>query len=153
MTVSPTVAVLSRAADQRAAIMNAITPVIGRISPIYGNEVLTATYIEPEQTAGGIFLPDQRIRESVFQGKVGLVLALGVDAFKYKDGYAYFARNKNETDIEYETRVSILTPKVGDWIIYRPVGNIFKCSIKGFACQFVHDSEIKGRVSDPDVIF
>ena len=153
MSSSPQVLNLSRTADQRTAILEAVLPVIGQISPIYGNDVLTATYIEPEKTAGGILLPEARVKESVYQGKVGLVLAFGVDAFKYREGYEFFSRHTGENDEDYFARIAEMTPKVGDWIFYRPVGNLWKCTIKGFACQFVKDSEIKGRVSNPDVIF
>lgn len=144
---------LSRSEDQRHDILEAVSAHVRRISPIYGNDVLTATYIEPEMTSGGIILPEQRTGESVYQGKVGLVLAFGVDAFKYRDGYSFFAKMKDETDIDYTDRCLSLTPKIGDWVFYRPIGNLWKCTINGFACQFVRDSEIKGRVDSPEIIF
>ncbi len=153
MSSNPNVVALSRVSDQRLMILDAIVPILDKINPIYGNDVLTATYIEPEQTSGGIFLPEQRIKESVYQGKVGLVLALGIDAFKYREGYEFFCKLKGEADEIYEQRISSLIPKIGEWIFYRPVGNLWKCTIAGFACQFVKDSEIKGRVSSPEVIF
>ena len=145
--------VLSRAEDQRKEILANVVPYLDSISAIYGNDVLTATYIEPEVTKGGIYLPDQRKTESVYQGKVGLVLALGIDAFKYSGGYDFICRQENEDDEAYKERVSQLIPKQGDWVFYRPIGNAWKCTINGVACQFVKDSEIKGRLDTPDIIF
>ncbi len=150
---NPNVVNLARMQDQRKAILDAVGHVLHKFDPIYGNDVLTATYIEPEVTAGGIIMPEQRLNESVYQGKVGLVLKLGVDAFKFREGFSFFAREAGEGEDEYRQRVAAMTPRVGDWVFYRPVGNLWKCTINGFACQFVRDSEIKGRVTDPEVIF
>src|ERR1700676_4106816 len=41
------------------------------------NELLIATYMRPEKTAGGIVLPHQNLREDQYQGKVGLVVKIG----------------------------------------------------------------------------
>lgn len=153
MSYSTKIVPLSKSGDQKSDILAAIVPYLEQISPIYGNDVLTATYIEPEQTVGGIYLPEARLKESVYQGKVGLVLALGIDAFKYREGYDFFCRRADETDLQYSSRLLELTPKQGDWVFYRPVGNLWKCTIAGFACQFVKDSEIKGRVTNPNAIF
>lgn len=150
---NPNVVALSRMQDQRQAILDAVGPKLSDFDPIYGNDVLTATYIEPEKTAGGILLPDSRLKESVYQGKVGLVLKLGCDAFKYREGYAFFSKERDEGDETYEKRVAQLIPKIGEWVFYRPIGNLWKCTINGFACQFVRDSEIKGRITDPNTIF
>ena len=98
-------------------------------------------------------MPEARVQESIYQGKVGLVLALGDEAFRYRDGYAFFSRKKDESDEAYDLRVADLTPKRGDWVFYRPIGTLWKCAIKGFACQFVRDVEIKGRILNPDAIF
>lgn len=153
MSYSNKIQSLSRSKDPRTDILDSIVPHLSKICPIYGNDVLTATYIEPECTVGGVILPGTRIKESVYQGKVGLVLALGVDAFKYRDGYDFFSKLNGESDEDYSLRIKELVPKQGEWVFYRPVGNLWKCTINGFACQFIKDSEIKGRITSPDVIF
>jgi len=153
MNANPRIMELSRMSDQRQAILDVIIPALADIHPIYGNDVLTATYIEPEVTSGGIYLPDSRVNESIYQGKVGLVLLLGIDAFKYRDGFAFFSRFDGEDDEAYNKRIRELIPKQGEWVFYRPIGNLWKCTIKGFACQFVKDSEIKGRIINPKAIF
>ena len=49
-----------------------------------GYNVLVLLYVRPERTAGGIILAEQSKREDEYQGVVGLVLALGPEA--YGDG-------------------------------------------------------------------
>jgi hypothetical protein len=142
---------LAQAADQRAAILEAVSEALKDFNVIYGADVLTATYIEPETTAGGIILPGARINESIYQGKVGLVLALGNEAFKYRDGYSFFSKYENETDEEYLRRTAALTPKPGDWVFYR-TSSTWKCTINKVACQFIRDVEIKGRITNPNAI-
>ena len=48
---------------------------------IFHNQVLVATYIEPEKTRGGIIRPDRTLAENRFQGKAALVLKMGPLAF------------------------------------------------------------------------
>ncbi|WP_376956369.1 hypothetical protein ABNQ39_00125 (plasmid) [Azospirillum sp. A26] len=52
-----------------------------------GYNVLCAVYIRPERTKGGIILADQTRKEDEFQGRVGLVLALGPDAYADRNRY------------------------------------------------------------------
>lgn len=110
---------------------------------MFHNNVLVATYVRPEKTAGGVLLPDRSLAEDRFQGKVGLVLGWGPLAFK-DDSVAKFGG------------VEI---KVGDWVIYRPSDALEyfirdrRTTGDGLPCRVIEDSLIKGRVADPSLIY
>ncbi len=118
---------------------------------IFHNLVLVATYIAPPRKMRGpdgkdieFHMTDKGLMEDRFQGKIGLVLKCGPLAFK-DDSVAKFG------GIEVE---------VGDWVMYRPSDGI-ELFIKdhlgkqndGLACRLIEDSLIKGRVSDPSLIY
>lgn len=110
---------------------------------IFHNLVLVATYIPPEKI-GSIIIPDRSLSEARFQGKIGLVLKKGPLAFA-DDHVAKFGG----IDVE-----------PGDWILYRPSDGIelFIKDWKGLAndgvsCRLIEDTLIKGRVSDPSLIY
>ncbi len=100
------------------------------------NRILVATYVEPKKTSGGILLAPKTLDESRFQGKVGLVLALGPMAFKYED------------PAEYQTEA----PKVGDWIFYR-ASDTFETGFSGVFSRIVYDDNVIGIVEDPTIIY
>ena len=110
---------------------------------IFHNLVLVATYVPPEKI-GSIIMPDRSMAEARFQGKMGLVLKCGPLAFK-DDAAAQFGG---------------VTIEVGDWVLYRPSDGI-ELFIKdhmglandGLACRLLEDSLIKGRVTDPSLIY
>jgi len=110
---------------------------------VFHNQVLVATYVAPEKTAGGIIRPDRTLAEDRFQGKVGLVLKVGPLAFQ-DDAGAKFGG---------------VTLKMGDWVTYRPSDGI-EMFIRdrrkhgdGLPCRLIEDVLIKGRVSDPALIY
>lgn len=111
---------------------------------IFHNLVLVATYVEPEVTAGGVIIPQKTIDENRFQGKIGLVLKCGPMAF-VDDGAVKFGK----IDVKY-----------GDWVMYRPSDGIelfikdrTGTSNDGISCRLIEDALIKGRVSDPALIY
>lgn len=99
---------------------------------IFHNGVLCATYIQPEQTKGGIILTARSRDEDVYQGSIGMVIAMGPGAFK-DDKIAQFHGVKL---------------KVGDWVVYQPSDGL-GMEIKGVPCRLFQDTRILGRVSDP----
>ena len=122
----------------------ALTEPVGDLSDyeIFHNFVLVATYIAPEKI-GSIIVTDRRKEEDRFQGKVGLVLKCGPMAFK-DDAAARFG------GIEI---------KPGDWVLYRPADG-YEMFIKdrrtvndGVPVRLIEDTLIKGRVSDPSLIY
>src|SRR6266700_6513322 len=96
---------------------------------VFHNLVLVATYIQPDQTKGGVFLPNNTLAEDRFQGKCALVLKLGPLAFK-DDKVAKFGGVKVE---------------VGDWVVVRPsdgfeLYNADKSGSAGVSCRLFEDT-------------
>lgn len=100
------------------------------------NFVLVATYIRPEKSRGGIFLPDSAIEEDVYQGKVGLVLKLGPTAF---------------IDLE-DNRFGDIQANLHDWVVYR-VGDAWELTVNHVPCRLIRDSNIRLIINDPESIF
>ncbi|RUV82304.1 hypothetical protein EOA46_25270 [Mesorhizobium sp. M1A.F.Ca.IN.022.05.2.1] len=126
------------AASKPQSTKDEIIAAIGDLSKleIMHNQILVGIYMRPEKTAGGIILTDKTIDEDKWQGKVGLVLKTGPQAFK-SDGATDFAGQ---------------SVAEGDWLIYR-VSDGFAIDINGTHCRLLEDVHIKGRVSDPTVIY
>lgn len=99
------------------------------------NQILIGIWMRSEKV-GAIYLPDATRDEDRWQGKVGLVLKKGPLAFK-GDGSTDFAGQDVHED---------------DWLIYR-VSDGFAIDINGTHCRLLEDIHIKGRVSDPSVIY
>lgn len=124
--------------DPRQAILDHV----GDMSQITlaGARVLVGTYISPAVTPGGIIKPDRTLMEDRFQGKIGLILAMGPLAF-VDDDNVRFGGFKAEVD---------------DWVIYRPSDGFEFFSVKdgsGVSCRILHDQTIIGKVTDPAVIY
>lgn len=111
---------------------------VGDLSQIkvLGNRVMVATYIEPEKTAGGIFITQKRQEESRFQGKAGLVVAMGPSAFKYDGAY------------EYEGPV----PAVGDWVMFFP-STAREFEYRGIKCRSVESTLIEMVLDSPESVW
>ena len=127
--------------DPKAALLAAA----GDLSKyeVFHNLILVATHLRGDKI-GSIYIPQKAMEEDRFQGKMGLVLKCGPLAFK-DDSVAKFG------GVEVE---------VGDWVLYRPSDGI-ELFIKdhmglandGLACRLIEDSLIKGRVTDPSLIY
>lgn len=99
------------------------------------NMVLLAIYIRSEVTGGGIIRPDMNVEEDVWQGKAGLVLKLGANAFE-DDGEYSFKGQKVD---------------VGEWCGFK-VGDAWSLELNGVACRLVRDSAIKLKLKDPRIL-
>jgi len=100
------------------------------------NQVLVAIFIRPEKTAAGIYLPNQTLKEDVWQGKVGLVLKKGPLAFV----------SDNRTDF------GGLDVEPGDWAVFR-VSDGLQLNVNGVVCRLVEDVHIKAVTPDPLLIY
>lgn len=109
---------------------------IGDISSeeFFGSRVVVATYIRPERKKSGLIITNSVREEDKFQGKVGLVIALGPVAFK-REGIEYGGNSV----------------KIGDWVVYRPMDGHAQ-SIKGNHCRVLEDEDIVAKVSHPDLV-
>jgi hypothetical protein len=100
------------------------------------NMILLAIYIRPEMTAGKIIRPTSNVQEDVWQGKAGLVLKRGPNAF--------------EDDGEYNFHGQ--TVDVGEWCVFK-VGDAWSLNINNVPCRLVRDSNIRLKVKDPGIVF
>lgn len=109
---------------------------------VFHNQVLLATYVRPDKI-GSILTTDRTKAEDRFQGCVGLVLRVGPGAF-VDEGHVHFYG---------------ITINVGDWVIFRPSDAVEQFVRKrgtindGMSVRLIEDQKIKGRVSDPAMIY
>lgn len=121
---------ISLAKDPKTAIPKQIGNLDG--IEVIGDMVLVGIYIRPEKTAGGIIRPDINKQEDVWQGKVGLVLKWGPDAFI-----------NPETGERYTQTVD-----VGEWCVFK-VGDGWGLHINDYPCRLVRDTAIRMKIQDP----
>ena len=121
--------------DRTQAIIDKVGDISG-VEPMY-NMVLLATYVSPNKSKGGIIMTQNTVEEDVWQGKVGLVLKLGRDAFKDSpEEGVYF----------YGQRVTL-----GEYVVFK-VGDAWQVAVNGWPCRLVRDSSIKMKTTDPRII-
>lgn len=103
---------------------------------IFNNQILVAVYIRPEKTKSGIYLGDNTRDEDRYQGKIGLLIKKGPDAFK-PDG-KWFTEDQSF--------------EVGDWLMFRP-SDTWQVTIgkEKVLCRMMDDIAVRGKVSGPDV--
>lgn len=101
-----------------------------------GNRMLVATYVTPQISKGGILFIDKRKDASRFEGKVGLVIAVGTTAFRYDGAFPWEGPK----------------PQVGDWVWYR-ASDAPERWIKDVSCRTIEDHLIEGITTDPTVIY
>ena len=99
------------------------------------NMVLLAAYVRPSKTKGGIIRPQDNVEEDIWQGKVGLVLKLGPDAFK------------DDEEVSFNGQVA----KLGEWVVFK-VGDAWQLTINEWPCRLVRDSSIRMKTKDPSII-
>jgi hypothetical protein len=110
---------------------------------LWGSSVLVGIYIRPVTAfanAPSIMVVDKTVDEDRYQGKVGLVLALGPRAFV-----------DNERD--YPQRLfNGLTAKPGDWVVFRASDGL-KMMVGDCECRCIPDINIKAKITHPDAVF
>lgn len=124
---------VSKSTDPKAQMLREVGDISG--IDVMFNMVLIATYVRPNITAGGILRPDENVEEDVWQGKVGLVLKLGPNAYEDDDEYAFHGQKVG----------------VGEWCVFK-VGDAWQLIVGDWPCRLVRDSGIRLRVKDPKVI-
>lgn len=109
---------------------------LGDITTVMHNLVLVGIYMRGNKivTPSGVelYVPDSSAKEDQFQGKVGLVLAIGPGAFI----------NDARNDFNGQTL------KVGDWIAFR-VSDGWPLDINGVHCRLIEDIHVKLVVAPP----
>ncbi len=133
----------SKAIDEIASIhdltakKSAIAKKVGDLSGIsvMFNMVLLAAYIRPSVTKGGIIRPGSNVEEDVWQGKVGMVMKHGPDAFRDDDEFQFRGQKA----------------QLGEWVVFK-VGDAWQLTINDWPCRLVRDSSIRMKTEDPSVI-
>ena len=111
---------------------------MGNISDIeiFHNQVLVAIYIRPEKTKSGLYLSAQTREEDKYQGKVGLIIKKGADAFVDDSGKWFKGVNLD----------------VGNWIYFRPSDG-WQITVHGQLCRILDDTDVRGRIPQPDTVW
>lgn len=103
---------------------------------LFGNQVLVAVYIRPQKTKSGIYITDKMVDEDRFQGKVGLLVAAGPQAFTVASD-------------EWFQNVEV---NPGDWLVFRPSDG-WSINVNGVLCRIMSDVQVKGRIDGPDRVW
>ena len=103
---------------------------------VFNNHVLVAVYIRPEKTRGGIILANQTREEDRYQSKVGLLVKCGESAF-LDDTNKWFAGKSF---------------KLKDWLVFKPSDG-WQMTVNGVLCRLLADTEIRGRIDNPDRVW
>ena len=127
--------------DPAEIIMARVRDELPKFRAIFGSRVLIA--LAPSSSTLGklglIQATDKTKDEGRFQGKAGLVLKLGVNAFKYDSRFP---------TLDWEGPKA----EVGDWVHFfnsdsREIG------IGGICCRYIWDSDVLGVVSEPECVW
>src|ERR1017187_2752592 len=113
------------------------------------NELMIATYMRPELSAGGIFIPDSNRKEDQYQGKVGLVLKIGAAC--------QFERQSSTPGVKYGLPI-----KLHDWVVVR-TSDTWPLEFNArpdamrredfLWCRLVFDDQIRMRIPDPRMVW
>ena len=106
---------------------------------VVGQYLLVCLYVRPAtRTIGGIEIPETATEDDRYQGRVGMVLKLGAQAF-----------------------IDSAVPPVtfggfkcapGDWVVYRPSDGM-RFQVGKRDCRLIADVHVKMRLGTPDEIY
>ncbi len=126
--------VMAHETDPKDVLLHALGDI--RDVEVFNNQVLVAVYVRPAKTQTGIYLPDNYREEDKIQGKVGLVVAKGPDAFHDASGRWFNG----------------VTLDVNDWIVFRPSDG-WSVTVNKVLCRVLEDTSVKGRIQHPDQVW
>lgn len=121
--------------EKQAELMRQMVGDLSKVE-MMGNRVLVGIYIEPSKR-GSLFLAKETLKESIYQGVVGLVLKMGKQAFK----------DDHENKVFFHGQAA----KVGEWVAFR-AGDAKRTQIRGIDCRIVEDTLIDFIVPDPNIV-
>lgn len=126
--------------DPRQALLDRIGTLPDNI--VQFSRILVAVYQPPmiAKTDSGLYLPDalrdEDVEEFLWQGKVGLIVAMGPQAY-VDDEAVKFHGTKN---------------KVGDWVWFSPSNGI-QCDVNEVFCRILREGDIFGTLPHPDFVW
>jgi hypothetical protein len=135
------------AKDPRKELLKAV----GDISDLelFSNGILVAIYLRPEVAQLGgtkLFLPNNlagKTGEDRYQGKVGLVVGKGPQAFIDDERTQFHGQDV----------------KIGDWVLFRASDGWPVTLVRGpgtddaVLCRILVESDIRARISQPDYVW
>lgn len=112
----------------------------GRAFPemVQGDDVLVALW-EGDEKIGSILVPDKVKDENIYQGKTGLVIAVGHLAYTTDESHVWGQR----------------TPQVGDWVVFR-ISDGFPLVLggrEGQHCRLLNEMKIRMIIDSPDAVY
>jgi len=126
--------------DPKQKILDDLGDINGKIR-LTNNLVAVVVYQRPNMTMlGGVEfeLPSSVVDEDRFQSKVGLIVAMGPNAFRKSDEWPFCG-----DDHEF---------KLHDWVAL-PASAAQSMMINGVLCRLCPDTSIKAWSSDPDLVY
>lgn len=124
-----------------------ILSAVGDISwlQLFGSQVLLGDYMRPVTTRGGIITRSAEQNEDIFQGTIGMILAIGPQAWRATRSTTRLVPmtvgDKEVVEVEVagdEERFGGELPKVGDFVYCRPQDTVM-CAIKGPGSRMLED--------------
>lgn len=126
--------------DPREELLRRIGPLPEDI--VQFSRILVAIYQPPvaEKTDGGVYLGEalqtEDIEENLWQGKVGLIVAKGKQAYVDDENVKFHGTANN----------------VGDWVWFRPSDGQ-AVEVNEVLCRVLFEKDIVGRIPNPDMLF
>jgi co-chaperonin GroES (HSP10) len=126
--------------DPKAKLLRAVGDKADNIRPLW-TQVLIGVYSrggydgKEVTTKGGIILTQKATEEDLWQGKIGMLLAVGPGAFR---------DSNNEPFPD--------APKIGDWVHFRVGDSLGSLSGK-LMLRFMEDTSIRAVIDDPDSLY
>lgn len=134
MAVNKTLHKAHHAEDPKKALLKKLGDISRK--KFSGQQVVVATYVRPREIKkGGLVRTDDSLAEDIYQGKVGLIVAMGPQAREYLDV------SFGEKD----------APQINDWIFYR-IHDGFMLNINGHECRILEAKAVRGTTDGPDDI-
>lgn len=126
--------------DPKEALMKSVGEIPDGL--VMFSRILVAVYQPPivEKTGGGVFLAssiqDEDREEALWQGKVGLLIKMGPQAYVDDDGVKFHGQKC----------------EVGDWVWFRPSDGM-GCDVGETFCRlFESERYIIGKLPHPDMV-
>lgn len=135
MAINKTLHKAHHAVDPKKVLLEKLGDI--RKKKFSGLQVVVATYTRPKETKkGGLVRTDDTLAEDIYQGKVGLIVAMGPQAQAFLD-----VAFGGEED----------APHMHDWIHYRSLDG-HMLTINGQECRILEAKAVRGSTDAPDDI-